>query len=33
MVTLSTGDDIVPFFAGESLKWKLTEVSESKASV
>lgn len=27
MVTLSTGDDIVPFFAGETLAWKLTEVS------
>ncbi|WP_371193929.1 dihydroorotase [Glaciecola sp. SC05] len=27
LVTLSTGDDIVPFFAGESLAWKLTNVS------
>jgi dihydroorotase len=27
-VSLSTGDDIVPFFAGESLVWKLTKVSE-----
>lgn len=27
MVTLTTGDDIVPFFAGESLAWKLTQVS------
>ncbi|MFC4701453.1 dihydroorotase [Glaciecola siphonariae] len=27
IVTLSTGDDIVPFFAGEQLAWKLTESS------
>lgn len=26
LMTLSTGDDIVPFFAGETLAWKLTEV-------
>nr|WP_136251086.1 dihydroorotase [Ningiella ruwaisensis] len=29
LVKLTTGDDIVPFFAGESLNWKLTEVSAS----
>jgi dihydroorotase len=29
LVTLSTGDDIVPFFAGESLAWKLTKVTEN----
>jgi dihydroorotase len=27
LVTLSSGDDIVPFFAGESLAWKLTQVT------
>ncbi|MBT1451187.1 dihydroorotase [Glaciecola sp. XM2] len=27
IVKLSTGDDIVPFFAGESLAWKLTQVN------